>query len=113
MVYDPDLAERVRPLLSDQHGFVEKAMFGGLGFLHQGNMCCGVWKEFLILRIGPDRYKSTLARPNVRKFDITGRAMTGWVMIEPDGMTDDDELWQWIQMAVRFVHTLSAKKGKK
>jgi len=109
MPFDEALAQRVRPLVSRKKGFTEKQMFGGVGFLLSGNMCCGVWKEFLILRIGPAAYEKALEAPFVREFDITGRAMTGWVMVEPDGVDVDQDLKEWVQQAVKFCRSLPAK----
>ena len=109
MAYDETLAERVRPLISRRKGFVGKKMFGGMGFLLHGNMCVGVWKEFLILRVGPEDYEDALAQPHVKEFDITGRAMKGWVMIEPAGVRRDSELSEWVGQAIDFVNGLPRK----
>jgi TfoX/Sxy family transcriptional regulator of competence genes len=84
-------------------------MFGGIGFLFRGNMCVGVWKEFLILRLGADQYEGALREPCVREFDITGRAMKGWVMVRPDGVEGDEELRTWVRRAAAFVGTLPPK----
>lgn len=109
MAYDEQLAKRVRPLLSRRSGFSEKKMFGGVGYLLDGNMCIGVWKEFLIVRVGPDGYHAALRKSFAKKFDITGRAMTGWVMVAPEGVADDDELSEWVLHAVAFVRGLPKK----
>jgi len=109
MPYDPALADRVRPLLARRKGFEEKKMFGGVGYLLAGNMCCGVWKEYFIARVGPDDYQAALGEPYTRKFDITGRAMTGWVMVEPEGVAEDDDLRQWVGRCARFAGSLPAK----
>jgi len=109
MAFDEVLADRVRPLASRRNGFVEKRMFGGLGFLIGGNMCIGVWKEYLILRIGPAAYAQTLTRPHAREFDITGRPMKGWVMIEPAGVQRDSELVEWANFAIDFASGLPRK----
>jgi len=109
MAFDDVLADRVRPLVSRRRGFSEKKMFGGLGFLLHGNMCIGVWKEFLILRIGPDAYDGTLVRPHVKEFDVTGRPMKGWVMIEPAGVQRESELVEWANLAIDFVSGLPRK----
>ncbi len=109
MAYDEHLAKRVRPLFKRKKGFTEKKMFGGVGFLLGGNMCVGVWKEFLILRLGLDGYETALSDPNTREFDITGKVMRGWVMVEPEGVDDDDDLSEWVNQAVKFVRTLPAK----
>ena len=110
MPYDAELSERVRRVLARRRGFVEKKMFGGVGFLLNGNMCVGVWREFLILRLGPKRGAAALTEPFVRPFDITGKAMTGWAMIEPEGMSEEEDLREWMQQAIAFVKTLPAKE---
>lgn len=110
MAYDELLAARVRSLLARRKGFAEKKMFGGVGFLLHGNLCTGVWKEFLIARIGPDGYEAALAEAHVKEFDITGKSMTGWVMVEPAGIADVPRLKAWVDRSVSFVRTLPRKR---
>lgn len=86
MPYDPRMAERAREVLQGRRGLSEKKMFGGVGFLLHGNMCVGVWREYLILRLGPEQAEDALREPFVKPFDITGRAMSGWVMVESRGL---------------------------
>lgn len=74
MAYDEGLARRVHAVLSGRDGVVEKKMFGGLAFMIEGNMCCGVIDESLMVRVGPDGYEDALARPHARPMDFTGRA---------------------------------------
>ena len=109
MAYDEDLAERIRRSMSRRRGIAEKKMFGGIGFLLGGNLCVGVWKDSLIARIGPEQYEDALRQPFVGEFDITGRAMKGWVLIAPNGIEDDDQLAEWIQRSAKFVGKLPAK----
>lgn len=109
MPYDDSLAERIRPLISRRRGAAEKKMFGGVGFLLNGNMCCGVWKKSLIARIGLAAYTSALEEPFVREFDITGRPMRGWVMVEPGGITDNEDLKNWVTRAAKFAGSLPVK----
>jgi hypothetical protein len=109
MAFDEYLAERVRALVARRRGFSEKKMFGGVGFLLHGNMCVGVWKEFLILRIGPEAYEEALDDPDVKEFDITGKPMRGWVMVEPTGIEQDAKLQAWMERAVNFVRELPRK----
>jgi hypothetical protein len=109
MAFDESLAERIRGNLGRRKGVEEKRMFGGLGFLLHGNMCVGVWREFLILRLGPEQTAEALLEPHVKEFDITGKVMTGWVMVHPEGTNGDDALNEWVQRAVRFVRKLPAK----
>jgi TfoX/Sxy family transcriptional regulator of competence genes len=108
MPYNEQLADRVRSAVSRRKGFTEKKMFGGVGFLLRNNMCVGVWKEFLIVRLGPAA-EDALQQPFVKEFDITGRAMTGWAMVEPEGTDDDTDLHDWIARAIKFVSKLPAK----
>lgn len=109
MAFNESLAARVRTLLSRKKGFSERKMFGGIGFLLNGNMCVGVWKEFLIVRLGRDNHEQTMARPHVKEFDITGRVMKGWAMVEPSGVEFDDDLIDWVKQATKFVRSLPAK----
>jgi TfoX/Sxy family transcriptional regulator of competence genes len=111
MPYDEETADRVRTLLEPRGVYVEKKMFGGLGFLLGGNMCCCVWKEFLILRVGAAAYANALAQPSAREFDVTGKPMTGWVMVEPDGYESPEALKRWLALATRFAATLPIKGG--
>ena len=85
MPYDETLAVKIRQLLGKRKNLVEKQMFGGVGFLLAGNVCCGAWKEFLVLRLGDDAARQVLGEEHTRPFDITGKPMRGWVMVEPAG----------------------------
>jgi hypothetical protein len=109
MAFDQVLAARIRRLGASQGAFVEKKMFGGLGFLLNGNMCVGVWQDSLVARLGPTESEAALSEPQVRAFDITGRPMSGWVLVGPEGVADDDRLDAWVGRAARFVRTLTAK----
>lgn len=109
MPFDEQLADRVRPLLSTLPGFEEKRMFGGAAFLLQGNMCTGVWQEFLIVRLGAGQHSSAMSEPHVRPFDITGRVMRGWAMVEPAGIEADEDLAEWVARAARFAGSLPPK----
>lgn len=109
MPYDATLAGRLRDALAARHGIEEKKMFGGVGFLLNGNMLVGVWKESLIVRLGPQAYEKALREPCVRPFAITGRPMKGWVMVDPEGIEDDRPLNDYVERAVLFVQTLPKK----
>ena len=109
MAFSAALAERIRQALARKRGVEEKKMFGGVGFLLHGNMLVGVWKDSLIARIGPDESDLALLEPHVKEFDITGRAMKGWVLVGPEGVEGDEQLGGWIERATKFVKTLPAK----
>src|SRR5690348_12183048 len=108
MAFSESLALRVRQVVG-RLGITEKKMFGGVGFLLNGNMCVGIWKNSLILRIGPESYEDALKEEYVREFDITGRPMKGWVLVEPDGIETDEQLADWIRRSDKFVNTLPKK----
>jgi hypothetical protein len=109
MAYDENLALRVRAALGDLPGYTEKKMFGGVGYLLNGNMACGVHKDHLIVRVGPDQYQSALEKPHTKVFDITGQPMSGWVMVAPEGCADEAALAEWVQMGLDFAATLLPK----
>ena len=109
MAYDEGLAHRVQTIMIDEPDMVEKKMFGGVGFMLNGNMACGVNKDDLIVRVGPDKYEQTLIQPHARPFDFTGRPMKGWVMVGPDGVSTDDDLQDWVAQGVTFARSLPPK----
>ena len=109
MPYSKSLAARIRHMLAARSGIVEKKMFGGVAFLLHGNMLVGVWNDSLIVRLGPEEGEEALSESHVRQFDVTGRPMKGWVMVEPDGLDSDSRLRDWIERATNFVRTLPAK----
>lgn len=109
MAYDEGLAQRVRETLCAVESVVEKRMFGGVGYLVRGNMACGVHGDGLIVRVGAEAYEVALAEAHTRPFDMTGRPMTGWVVVEPDGCADDGALKTWVRRGVDYSSTLPAK----
>ena len=110
MAFSEALAGRIRQRLARRKNVEEKKMFGGVGFLLNGNLLVGVWKDSLCVRLGPDQAEEALPEPHVKEFDITGRPMKGWVLVEPEGVEDDEQLSAWIQRATKFVRTLPAKE---
>ena len=109
MAFSESLADRIRSALADKRGIAEKKMFGGIGFLLSGNLLVGVWKNSLIARVGPVMGEKALAEDFVRPFDITGKPMKGWVLVEPDGIEKDERLKGWIEQAMEFVKGLPRK----
>ena len=109
MAYDESLASRVREVLPGGPDLTEKKMFGGLCFLIGGNMCCGITGDQLMLRVGPQAYESALSRPHAREMDFTGRAMKGMVYVDDAGISTEEDLADWVTLAVRFAGSLPAK----
>jgi hypothetical protein len=112
MAYDPGLAERLGAIFSDRAEIREKTMFGGIGWILNGNFCVGIHKDFLIARVGETAAGPLLARPHVKLMDITGRVMKGWVMVAPEGYQDDDDLRAVIATALDYVSALPAREGR-
>ena len=85
-------------------------MFGGTGYLLNGNMVAGVYKDLLVLRVGQDTEAKLLAQPWCRPMDITGKSMKGWLFVEAEGWDNDERLGELVAQAKAFVGTLPMKK---
>ena len=109
MPYDEALADRLRQALEGKPGVVQKKMFGGLSFMVQGHMCCGVEGARLTVRVGPDAHAEALAQPHAQPMDFTGRPMKGLVYVDPEGLASDAQLEAWVQRGLAFVATLKPK----
>jgi hypothetical protein len=109
MAFDEGLAQRVREVLVDTPGLIEKKMFGGIGFLLDGNMACGVHGDQLIIRVGPDNYEDALQTSHATPFDLTGRAMKGWIFVELGGFEADEDLKRWVLEGIDFARSLPPK----
>ncbi len=109
MPYDEEIESRINKVISRWKNTEAKKMFGGICHLLDGNMFCGVYKDFLILRLGEEESKGALKLPFVRPFDITGKPMKGWVMVGKEGFKSEDALKAWLVKAKEFVSTLSSK----
>ena len=110
MAYDEVLAERVRDLLAAREGLTERKMFGGIGFMIGGNMACGASSGGdLIVRVDPEDYERALGEPGVREFDMTGRRMRGWILVDPGSVADDESLVGWVDAGADFASSLPPK----
>ena len=109
MAFSEEMADRVRTHLRDAPDYDEKKMFGGLAFMVRGHMCAGILGDELMVRVGKEMYDETLDREHVRPMDFTGRPMTGFVCVEPDGVADDAGLADFVDLALRFNSTMPAK----
>jgi hypothetical protein len=109
MAFDELLAERIRGRLGTKKGFTEKRMFGGIAFLLNANMCCGVHGDELIVRLDPERTDEALAGKHTRRFDLTGRPMKGWILVGPEALRADAEMDQWLALATAYAGSLPRK----
>lgn len=112
MAIDEGLAQRVRECLEGLQAVEEKKMFGGLVFLLNGNMCVGLVRDSLMVRVGPDAYAASLEMPDARPMDFTGKPLTGFVYIEPQGIAEDADLAGWVERGVVFAAALPPKERK-
>lgn len=110
MAYDEQLADRVRAALADRGGVSERKMFGGLAFMVDGHMACGIVGGELMLRLGPDGADAALAESHVRPMDFTGRPMSGMVYVAQAGLRDQAALGVWVERSLAFVATLPPKR---
>ncbi len=110
VAYDEQLAADIRSVLAQTGDVSERKMFGGLAFLHRGNMVCGVVGETLMLRLGPDLADAALDEPHTRPMDFTGRPMRAMVYVDPPGIATDAALAAWVRRALGFVETLAPKR---
>ena len=109
MAYDERLAERVREVLKRRRGISEKKMFGGLAFMVNGHMACGVIGDDLMVRVGPDAYDAALKKTGARPMDFTGRPMKGMVYVSPRGHGSAPSLKAWVEQGLSYARSLPPK----
>jgi TfoX/Sxy family transcriptional regulator of competence genes len=109
LTHDPEATERVRILLSGRPDVVEKKMVGGLSFLVNGNMCCGVTGTALMIRVGREGRDQALREPHARPMVLGGRSLSAFICVDPPGYAADDALARWVQRGLDFVAGLPAR----
>lgn len=112
MAYSEALADRVRRVIGRRPDVSEKKMFGGVAFLLDGKMFCGIAKDELMVRVGPERYEEALRKPHVRPMDFTGRPMVGYVFVAAPGCRTEKAVRPWVELAMAHVATHPAKKPR-
>lgn len=111
MAYDEDLAHRVRGLIAEGCDATERRMFGGLAFLVDGNMSVAASGQGgLMVRVDPDDTEALLTRPHARPFEMRGRAMRGWLRVEPEGVRTKGQLEPWVKRGVAYARSLPPKR---
>lgn len=109
MAYDQKLAERIEGLLRRKRGVAQKRMFGGLCFLVDGKMFCGVERKQMVVRVGPLRYDALLKKPHVKPMDFTGHPMRGFLYVEQAGLKSPAQLKRWVDAGFVFASSLPKK----
>ena len=112
MGYNVDLEERIDRLKDRLGEIIKKKMFGGVGYLINGNMCFGIYRESLVLRTSAEKAEELMRSDHAAPFDITGRPMKGWVLVSPDALENDDKLLGMLKLGISFGKTLPKKQGK-
>ena len=113
MAYDEGLAERIRTVLADQQGVVEKKMFGGLAFMIRGRMSVGVVKDALMVRVGAAEHGTLVRRPHARPMDFTGRPLKGFLFVDSPGLENDADLERWIARGVDYAASIPASGDRR
>ena len=110
MAYDEVLANRLRECLQDEPSVSEKAMFGGLAFLVNGNMAVSASGQGgLLLRVDPAQTESLVAKPHARRFEMRGREMDGWLRVDAEGIKTLRDLKKWGTIGVSYARSLPPK----
>jgi TfoX/Sxy family transcriptional regulator of competence genes len=110
MAYDRELAERIREVLREEDGITEMSMFGGLGFMVEGNMAVAASGEGgLLLRVGAADADALVEEPHADRASMRGREMRGWLRIEEAGVASGPALRRWVRRGVTFARTLPPK----
>jgi TfoX/Sxy family transcriptional regulator of competence genes len=109
MAYDKTIEVRIDNLIVPWPNIEKKKMFGGICYLTRGNMCFGIWQEYLIVRSDPATARMHLQQDHVRPFDVTGRPMKGWLMVAGQGWTTDTKLKEWLAIGRDFALMLPEK----
>ena len=113
MAYDRGLEARIDEKMEGRDSYEKKKLFGGVCYLTSGNMAFGIWQDYLIVRCGQERYAECLRQEHAKSFDVTGRPMSGWVMVSPEGIEEDRELEKWLAIGDSLASSLPRKKSKK
>jgi hypothetical protein len=110
MAYDEELASRVRVIVEDVPGLTEKRMFGGLAFLVDGNLAVSAsGKGGLMVRVDPDRTDSLLDEPRVRRMEMRGRQLDGWLHVDTTVVDRDPALQEWVGVGLAYARSLPAR----
>ena len=110
MAYDIELADRIRAVVRAEPGLTERRMFGGLAFLIRGNMAVSASSQGgLLLRVDPAETESLVGEPQVRRFEMRGRQMDGWLRVAAEVVEGDDDLRAWVRHGVTYARSLPPK----
>jgi TfoX/Sxy family transcriptional regulator of competence genes len=109
--YNEQLEGNIEKIIGSGKKIEKRRMFGGICYLMNGNMCFGIYKEYLIVRTGIEVAEKKLKEKNVKPFDITGKAMKGWVMVGKQGWKSQGDLKEWLDLGKEYGLTLPKKQS--
>jgi len=109
MAYDEALTQRVRDHIGGSDAVVGKKMFGGIAFMNHGNMAVGISNDELMVRVGLDNFDEIVSEPGVREFDMTGKRMKGWILVDSQATGDDSDLHDWVDVGMSYAASLPPK----
>ena len=112
MAYDDKLANRIRQVLAARGDIAERKMFGGLAFLLQGRMCCGIVGNKLMVRVSADEFDAVMRGRHVRPMDFTGKPLRGFVYVSPPGFRTATALRTWLSRGERVAEDKAARPAK-
>jgi TfoX/Sxy family transcriptional regulator of competence genes len=108
---DEHLANRLRDLLTGERGLREQRMFGGVGFMIDGNMAVAASRQGgLLLRVPPEETEALLKRAHAEPFVMRGRAMDGWLRVAEEGVRTKRQLERWAAVGVAYARSLPVKR---
>lgn len=113
MPYNEKIADKIRGALMDVKNLTEKKMFGGIAFMINDKMCVGVDKDAMMLRCDPAMTDELLSKKGARQFDLTGKPMKGWLLIDEEGTKNKKDFDFWIKIALEANGKATAPKTKK
>jgi TfoX/Sxy family transcriptional regulator of competence genes len=109
MPYNLELEKRIDQFTDRLGKFSKKKMFGGIGYLINGNMAFGIHKQSLVIRVDPEQTPQLLDQDGWRPFDITGRPMKGWLLVSPEVLPTEKQLADILNLCLDYVNTLPKK----
>src|SRR3954466_3824122 len=103
-----DVTPLVRAIVAGGGTIREVRMFGGIGFMLNGNLVAAVSKRGLLARVGKDRQGEALDRPEARLMEMRGRTMEGYIRVDPQDLSEGT-VPALLRLALAFVKTLPRK----
>jgi TfoX/Sxy family transcriptional regulator of competence genes len=110
VAYDKAIEAIIQALHVGEKDLASKRMFGGVCYLVDGNMAFGIYKDNLIIRLGsPEQAQQEIDSGRALPFDITGKAMKGWVMVPKTMLAGPNDYKKWLDRGLAFAKSLPSK----